>query len=473
MRIRLLLSFICSAFFCQAQDSTLVYSTAILLSGSASHTAFWIHANQNGNIPSSGNFGSGRWAISKIYNPNNPRLFQWSGSIQLISNYAKKGDLFLSDAYLAAKLGIVELSVGQKNQVTGLMDTTLTSGSMSVSGNARPFPRLQLSIPDFVPLYFANDLVAIKASYSDGMLRGSDILYGPVRHIPHTYFHQKTFYVRIGNKKSRFNVLAGVNHQVVWGGEDKIWPLYNIPSTEAYYHVITGKIKDYKRIGNHFGTYDLGITRKGKYWEYFIYRQNIFENGSLFQIQNFSDGLNGIRIKRRNYPNQHPKKLIFKSLLLEFLSTKSQANSNPPFGLIQSETGNFYNHYIYKNGWSYRGQNMGTPLSSEAGTTAETLPKSSSEFTNNNRLIAFHSGITANWHHTEFLLKATYSRNFGSYLTPFEQVKPQVSLLLVAEKKLSLFGGITTFIGFSSDIGKLYSKNNSLMIGLKKSGFLD
>jgi hypothetical protein len=455
-----------------AQDSTLRYNVVVMASGSTGQTPFWGYANKQGEVPLTGNFVMGKWGISKVYNPANPRIVQWSGGAELVASYAKKENVFFSDLYLAGKLGPLELLAGQKNSVTGIIDTTLSSGSLSMSGNARPFPRIQLSIPEFLPLPFTGNYVSVKASYSDGLLGNNQLIYGQVQYTPKTYLHQKTLYFRLGLPDERLAVYLGLNHQAVWGGEKRIWPAENMSSTDSYWHTITGKAALFKRVGLHFGTYDLGAEWKGLNWSYFVYRQNMYESGQLFNPANFSDGLNGLRIRRSNPLSESAKYFALQSLVFEFVGTKNQINSAPFFDLGIFSKGNFYNSYIYQAGYSYRNFGLGTPLVPNQLNTDGKLPVSKVQYSNNNRLLAFHAAASATWLGASFVFKGTYSMNYGTYLTPFEKQTTQISVSLSAEKKMSLFRGTYVFSGITADYGALYPNATALFLGLRKKGLL-
>ena len=71
---------------------------------------------------------------------------------------------------MAGWVGPVEVSVGQRKEMVGLVDTALTSGSFAMSGNSRPYPKAQIAIPNFFSLGFTKHFVAIKGSYSDGSM---------------------------------------------------------------------------------------------------------------------------------------------------------------------------------------------------------------------------------------------------------------------------------------------------------------
>ncbi|MDR6803563.1 hypothetical protein J2Y45_000833 [Dyadobacter sp. BE34] len=473
IRVYLPLYLLLIVFKLQAQDSTVYYKASVMAAGATAQTPFWQHANQNGSIPLNGNFGVVDAGIYKVYNPHNPRLIQWSAGVQGIASYGKSANGFLSDLYAAVKIGKIEILAGQKRMTAGLVDTTLSSGSLAMAGNARPHPRVQVAVQEYLPLYFTNNFVALKFTYSDGYLGASGINYGSVPRISDTYLHQKQLYFRLGRKSHRYRVYLGANHQAIWGGEKEIMPLYRLDMLKAYWYTISGKTLDYRKIGNHFGTFDIGGEWHGKDWNFFLYRQNIYETGSLFKVTNFEDGLNGLSVKRTKPLPKGSSYFAFHSFLLEVIGTRNQINRYPISELALFERANYFNSYVYQRGWSYYGSGIGSPLAPASTTTDGDLPRNNSEFTNNNRFWAFHTGVTATWMHLKLSFRGTYSRNSGSFLTPFEGVKQQVSLWLGAEKNLNILKGCSVYSALSSDIGKLYPNTYGLSIGLRKSGFLD
>lgn len=477
MREYIFLFCITFSSFANAQDSTLTYSTSISLAASTAQTPFWLRANQNGVVPSNGTFALGQFGLYHNYNKNNPRIFQWSAGAEIIGTYGKSGygkrsDYFFTDLYAAGKIGPFEILIGQKKQVTGLMDTTLTSGSLSFSGNARPIPGFQISLPVFYPLAFTNDFISIKASYADGRLGASNISYGSVLSVPSTYFHQKSLYFRFGKPSNRIKLFSGINHQARWGGENQISPISQLNMLNAYWYVVSGKTVDYKKIGTHLGTIDIGGEWTGRKWSYFLYRQNIYETGSLFKVTNFADGLNGIRIKRNKLLSKDQTYFTINSFLFEVIGTKNQTNNSPLSGLVIFEKGDYYNSYIYSQGLSYKGGEIGTPLNPNQDLTDKGLQRNYSGFTNNNRIWAFHSGIKASWLNTDLLFRGTYSRNFGTYINPFDSSVQQFSMQLSASKKMKFLRNGSFIASFYSDIGALYHNSSSFVLGYRKDGFL-
>ncbi|MHA4736421.1 capsule assembly Wzi family protein [Dyadobacter sp. MSC1_007] len=473
MRVCLTLCIFFLALHIHAQDSTVYYKASVVAAGATSQTPFWEHANQNGSIPLNGNFGIINAGIYKVYNPHNPRRFQWSAGIEGVGSYGKSANGFISDAFAAVRIGRIEILAGQKKMVAGLTDTTMSSGSLAMAGNARPYPKVQIGITEYFPLYFTHNFVAFKFTYSDGYLGPSEINYGSVTRIPDTYLHQKQLYLRLGNNNHRYKIYLGVNHQAIWGGEDKTTPIYKLDMAKAYWYTISGKTLDYRKVGTHFGTVDLGGEWRGKDWSYFLYRQNIYETGSLYRIINLYDGLNGLSMKRTKPLPKGATYFAFRSFLLEVVGTHNQVNRSPFSELAIFERGNYFNSYIYRRGWSYYGSGIGTPLAPAAGNTKDDLLRNDSEFTNNSRFWAFQTGATATWLNLALSFKGTYTRNSGTFLSPFGSVKQQVSLLISAERNLNIFNGCSVYSALSSDIGELYPNSYGVMLGIRKSGFLD
>lgn len=456
--------------FAYSQDSTLLYSIGLRGSLANNKTPFWIQSNQFDAVPRSGSFISGNWALHRVYNPGNPRFLQWSGGVELISNVSKNNSVFFTDLYLAGKAGPVELSIGQRKEFMGLMDSTLTSGSLAMSGNSRPYPKIQISTPGYVNIIPGNDLIAFKFSYSDGLLGSAKINYGNVKEVPDIYMHQKSLYFRMGGLHHKLSLYAGFNHQAMWGGEDKIFA-GGLKVWEAYKYVVLGKGWAGSRVGNHFGTIDLAAEWKGKTWNFLLYRQSIYEDGSLANLTNIADGLNGLRFKRAHvYKNDVSFKL--NALLLEFVYTKEQGGSIFDFDNAIFGNDNYFNHYVYPQGWSYKGQSLGTPLSSPQSLNKESIPKENNLFTVNNRLVAFHLGIQAAWQKVNFLVKGTYSKNYGTYNIPFSSSLNQYSLLFHAEKPVHIWNTSLLSLSLAVDRGKLYSNTSAITLGWRKVGFL-
>ncbi len=455
-----------------AQDSTFLYKIDLLGSISSSNqTPFWLRSNAYGAIPDHGSFLSGRWGIYKKYHPNNPRFFKWSAGAELATNLTKKSDLFFTELYAAAMIGPIEFSIGNRKSYMGLGDSTMTMGSVAMSQNYRPYPKIEISTPNFVNLIPGKDFISFKFNYSDGLLGGADVSYGNVNYVPKIYMHQKSLYLKLGGSNNKINLYGGFNHQAMWGGEYKIFSGGLSPSL-AYKYVVIGKPWANSRVGNHFGSIDLGMTVKGKTWEYFVYRQSIYEDGSLIDLSNVADGLNGVKIQRRILPTSQ-EGFIVKSFLIEYLFTKNQGGSIFDFDSGIFGRDNYFNHYVYPQGWSYRGRGFGTPMIDSKQYNRPELLGESKEFTINNRISALNIGITASKKQFNLVFKGTISKNEGTYGVSFDKPIYQTSLFLKTDYSLKKRSNDKISVALAGDLGKLYPNNLAIMIGYHKFGFLN
>ncbi len=302
--------------------------------GFSKQVPFWQQSNKFGAAPNSLPALVGRIRAFSSPKPSidsleKRRLFDWHYGFEAVGNLASKSNAVVVEGYAGVRLGAFQLEMGRKRELIGLLDTLLTSGSVSYSGNALPIPKVQINTNGFVVVPFTKQLLAFQASFAHGWLRPQRIspnyfpqnngidFYG---HYINTYFHKKTFYGRVGKPHWKVTLYGGFNHQAFWGNEQQIWTWSDLTLQKSYKYVILGLVWEQSKVGNHFGTIDLGAKMKGKQWDIFLYRQSIYDNGSLLNAFNL-DALNGISFTNKNANN---KKIYFRKLLFEYLYTNDQ-----------------------------------------------------------------------------------------------------------------------------------------------------
>jgi hypothetical protein len=452
------------------QDSTFYYSANVQGALSSEATPFWLQANQYGILPTNGSFLNGQIGLYKKYNVHNPRTFQWSAGVEGVITLGKTQDLFFTDLYVAGKAGPIELSIGQRKEVVGLGDSLLTSGFFALSSNTRPHPKIKISTPNFVNIIPSNDLFAFKFSYSDGILGAARVIYGNTDRVPELYMHHKALYLRIGGPSHKVSLFAGFNHQAMWGGEDKIFT-GGLNRSKAYEYVVIGKPWAASRVGNHFGTIDLAAQWNGSNWTILLSRQNIYEDGSLSNLSSIADGLTGLRFKRaRN--NERREGLVLNTLLIEHAYTKNQGGNVFDFATGVFGNDNYYNHYVYAQGWSYKGRSLGNPLIGPQDANRADIPTHDRAFTVNNRISGIHLGTELSWNESTILVKGTLTNNFGTYRRALQPSLKQSSLIVKAERPIPVWNRSLLSISLAADFGKLYTSNSAIMIGWRKNGFM-
>lgn len=450
---------------------------------------FWMRANRFGNIPLAGTSGGVIGSISKSYNSKASGLFDWRAGLIYRLNAGSKVDGTLIEGFAAARAGIFELKAGRSRDITGLVDSTLSSGAMAVSGNAPGIPKIELSVPEYWRLPILDGILSFKGNFSYGWF--GTTLINPVsgggakkENIPpiRSFYHEKSLYGRFGKSGWRLNIFAGFNHQTMYGNEDDIYEGFNLNKMESFFHVVTGKTWRANsgfatKLGNQLGTIDFGATYDFKTTQLFVYRQQIYDVGALSKLANVRDGLTGVSLK-----NKQKSGSGWSAILVEFLYTKNQAGELWS-KVTKSGDENYYNNYMYGGGWSYRNRTIGNPFLTPRHEARSDLRYKESEYFVNNRVIAFNTGFMGNIGSVNITTRLSFSKNFGTYGTspigtsmgtrreilppPYFQEVNQFSGYLEGSKMLKNNWELGLATAFDS--GKLLYNSFGLMLRVTKS----
>ncbi len=452
---------------------------------SSDNMPFWIRSNQFGSVPVENASLSLITAVKKEYSVEKNKLFDWGASYEGRVNIGNKSDLKLIEGYVKIKGSIFELKAGRSREIMGLCDTILSTGSFAVSGNAPGIPNVQISIPDFYILPGLGKLVAFKGNYLHAWPGNTLTKTSDTTLYINTYLHQKSLYGRFGKPEWKWKLYGGFNHQVFWGNEsDYYGEIFTLTPFKTYLYVVSGQAYGTQyiprsKIGNHLGSIDIGFEYNFENFKISAYRQNIYDVGALYYLANIRDGLNGISLENINGSD---KVFQWKKILLEFFYTKNQAGE---LWSIPTPSGdeNYYNNYQYIEGWSYNGTGIGNPFISARDYAREGLPANPADYFINNRVIVMHLGFNGSIHKWDFMLKSSYSLNYGTFGTSevghtlgkqrtpprfgiFEETQ-QFSAIFKLNKELKNglnIGFITAF-----DIGKLYYNSIGTLFSITRS----
>ncbi len=437
------------------------------------HIPFWLRSNQFGSIPLDNASLSLIGSIHKDYDNSKARIFDWGFSLEGRGNIGDRSNFILIEGYAKVRISIFEISAGRSKEIMGLCDTSLTSGSWAVSGNAPGIPKVQISIPEFYSLPFFGRLFAFKGNYAQGWIGKTAFGSNDVINQKTTYFHQKSLYGRFGKPYWKFKLYGGFNHQVIWCNENAV--PFSTSLLKTYASVITGR----NRIGDHLGSIDLGFEYSFKNLRLLAYRQNIYDAGALYHFANIRDGLNGISLTNTRYTNRD---FQWRKMLVEVLYTKNQAGEmwSPR---TNSGDENYYNNDQYLTGWSYKGLGIGNPFISDQTYTREGLPADPIDYFINNRVVVFHFGFEGSIQKYNFILKTSCSLNYGTFGTSPEGHTigklrtPPVYGIFGEKKQQSTYLNINkelkqgVNIGFTGafDLGELYYNSSGLLLNVSKS----
>ncbi|AFK03213.1 hypothetical protein Emtol_2074 [Emticicia oligotrophica DSM 17448] len=414
-------------------------------------TPFWLRSKQYGIVPFESNFFTVRSSTHKEYDSttilkkNKLKKFDYGYGLGAVINAGKKSNFLLQEAYLKVRFGAFEFYAGRRKELVGLADTMLSSGPYVWSGNALPIPKIQISIPNYTSIV-GHGLISIKGSFAHGW-------FGNQGETNDFFLHQKTLYGRIGKPNWRIKLYGGFNHQVQWGGKPN--KPYIEPQTEklitsygndfnTYLNVITGislnneggtdikgvPINDaWNRTGNHLGSIDIGMEIELPQSTIFIYRQSIYDDGSLYYLSNINDGILGLSIKTKN-------KTGLIGLNIEYLNTTNQGGDLSSESTIPELRGrdNYFNNTLYN--WTYKNNTIGTPFmlpfytipvnnfANYSDLTKFYLPS----FILNNKVRGVITGVKYNISRYSLTTKASFTKNYGIFGTPLLKTK-QFSIL--------------------------------------------
>jgi hypothetical protein len=450
-------------------------------------TPFWLRANQYGIVPNQSPIFTLRGSVSSDYKKPITKedkyklsKFDWGYGLNIVGNVGKENQLLIPEAYIKAKFGAFEIYAGRRKEIFGLVDSTLSSGSYIWSGNALPMPKIQISTPNFVPLGFTKGFLSFKGNYAHGWFENNRT------DVKNFYLHQKSLYFRLGKPDWKFHFYGGFNHQVQWGGE----LLYPDPKNQSaingqvgssfndYINVVTGRslaaVGDttkngandaLNRSGNHLGTIDFGFEITTNNFSVLCYRQNIYEDGSLYYLANITDGLNGISI---NIKKKSEARIRLQKIVLEYLNTTNQSGSTGSDNTNSRLRGedNYFNNGVYKDGWSYKQTSLGTPFINNVSGIANTTGL----FFNNNRVETFYLGILGVINNTIYSeIRISNSKILGIYQSSFLKIKNQFSGLISLNYSPIFLDKTIIKLSIAIDSGELYKDSVGFYLGLKKN----
>lgn len=416
---------------------------------------FWQASNQYGSIPSDMPAFLCRQSI-KTHQDTLKKFFKFDYGFEVVTILGKKPQLLLPEGFLSTKLGKFEFYIGRKKEVFGIVDTLLSSGSVSWSGNSMPIPKVQIGMPQYSKLFFK--WLSFKGTFSHGW-------FGNQTFVEDYYLHQKTLFLKIGKPTSKINLMGGIVHNVTWGGKPKytlppgddrllngrfpadwfvygniLFPFKNLWNKLPKYYQYNS-FETTNHFGNQLGSVDAAAEIKFKKSKLLLYRQFLFEDGQLFGLTNTDDGLYGLSFTPK--PESSFKKIVF-----EYLFTKNQGRYVAAAGRIlnlpdrhPNEESFLFNHQQYLDGWSYNRRTIGTPfLTPEENIRSEKQIDNGFVFVNNNRIWALYMALLNQIGTIQFSNRISYSKNFGNtsllgkVIVPVNQVSYSVNMIIPMQR---------------------------------------
>ncbi len=392
------------------------------------------------------------------YHPRRQKPLPVSLSYGLqVYNHQQFGRTFLQEAYLKLQAGAWQLSIGRTEETIGELNPRLSSGSLGLSGNAPPVPKVSISLRDYVSLPFTADWLQVKGRFSHGWM-------GKASEVKGALLHERNLYLRIGPE--RFRLYGGLNRFALWGGKHPDYGQLQA-DWQAFGTVVFGRpvddarpyrARDATRLGNHLGFLDMGFYLNLPQVKVSLYRQVPFEDRSGLKPLANPDQLLGITFSHRDAASP------WRALSLEYLDTRHQSGNR------RSGHDNYYNNRLYGQGWSYQGRNLGTPLFLDRERAAlylqERIAGADRWRIINNRIRALHLGVLLRpLPFLEYRSLITWTENHGNYFNKGQfSSAPQQWYLLQEFVWQAARWRLYTAAG--CDLGSL-SSNFGLSVGLE------
>jgi len=151
--------------------------------------------------------------------------------------------------------------------------------------------------------------------------------------------------------------------------------------------------------------YDFSVGVDFDDWKGIAYRQFYHEDVASFWFRNVWDGLWGVSLRQKD------ESALVRAVLWEHLR---MTRHNARFSDGQTRgADSYYNHGVYRGGWTYQGRTLGIPLLTQASRTPGLQDDRPS--IGNNIVVAQHIGIEGHLGAgLSYQALGTYSRNYGA-----------------------------------------------------------
>jgi hypothetical protein len=366
---------------------------------------------------------------------------------------------YFQQLYLNLYYGSFQLKMGKEAYTIGQYSDELGSGSLFVSNNSRPVPRLGIGFYHYTPVPFIENYLSFKGMMNFGVLDDDRTEFGGT---DKPYYHEKFLYL-----KTNFlpiNMHAGLNHSALFGGTRPNGTEIPVDFWATFFGKGSNRVgggEATNAAGAHFGLYDFGLDWRIKETSFQVYYQMPFADDGGMQISKNRDQLFGMLIKLN-------KKALVSNINYEYLNTMWQGSWGVPdavfdgkivdllkvedpdafmlehfdtvtvgftnhqlkqysedklnYGYKYNGRDDIYNNGLYRRGKSYHEQAIGSSLIISKYDMKEINPEFEGRydmFFVSNRIISHHLAFDGFFSSDlSYRIKLTYTRNYGSHAGP-------------------------------------------------------
>ncbi len=459
-----------------------IEASAIVSTGD--NAPLWLSSNKHGTVSPFGNSAYERVTLSRTLSTDTLCQWRFGYGLDLQFTQNAQSEFFIHQAYAQLQWKKATLTVGAKEHGIDLRNNQITSGGLSQGINARPIPEVLLNL-DYFSVPFTDHWWKIRARGGFGITTDGAWQEDWVddkqtmKYTSNTLYHEKALYWKLGREEvfpityeigiQMFNIFGGTAYNVQGRGTNGLTTIEQPSNLNAFWHafmpvgssdVTDGVNKN--AAGNTLGSYNMRLQYKNSDWAVGAYFERFFEDHSMLTVQyGIYDHLIGFDAKL-------PKNDIVSHLLVEHISTKDQSGpvyhdgtNNLPDAIAGRD--NYYHHNIY-SGWQHWGMAIGNPL------LTSPVYNCDNELTfKNNRIQAWHFGLDGDpTSEIHWRALATFTRNWGTYATPFQDVISEQHYMAEATYKPAKFAGWSSTLSLGLSNGDIVGNTFGAQLTVRK-----
>ena len=371
------------------------FKSFILLEGIArsEQNPFWFYSNRLGMVSQQ---TQGLGLVEAHYRRYLGESTELEAGGSLFMDYYNEGDNQVRGNEYYASLGWwkLRLTLGARARPQRMLGLSSVNGDLLWSNNARPLPGAEIQTSE--PLWLFPWL-GVEGALAHYWLNDD-------RFVEDAYVHFK--YLNLTFRLSERSRLGlGPHHYAQWGGVSPVaGPQPS--SLEDFIRIFFSAAGDSNAsdndqlnvLGNQLGSWRLNYRYLLDEGEVSVYFQNLFDNTSGLEFNNFPDGVWGAFWEL-------PENSALRGILYEYVRTTWLRDSGRGTG------DNYFNNFIYRSGWTYFGRVIGMPF---------ILPREDEPGMLNNRLTSHHLGALFQLSDLSLTFLGSYTTNKGTQSRPFD-----------------------------------------------------
>lgn len=433
-------------------------STEAIVSG-GEHAPLWLTSNRYG-LPSVEKHSAyATIGLEKSAMTAKEKDWEWGMGADIVTAADHTSSFFVQQLYADVRYKHGLLTLGQKQQKMQLKNSELSSGSQTFGINARPYPELRISLPDYWNVPGTRGFLGLKGHLAVGMYTDNsfqkDFTKGLSSYDEDVLMHTKAGYLRFGKEEKPFTVEAGLEMASQFGAthHEKTKDGWTVTKSgrglSAFWHAFAGGGADatdgavQNNEGNMLGSWVLRLNYKTSKADIGLYADHFFEDHSAMFLLDY-DGYayeQGVMKKKDSRFLMYPLKDIMlgadvhlkhtkwvTDCVVEYIYTRYQSgpvytDRTPELPSHIGGNDNYYNNGL-EPGWQHWGQTLGNPLY-----ISPIYNDNNSLTFLCNRFTAWYVGIAGSpTPRLSYRVRASWQESLGTYDTPFHSPRRNVSL---------------------------------------------